>query len=137
MDEERSTPTGLPSRRTVIGAAAWSVPVIALATATPAFAASSPPTLSFTKFSPAQKPAQVVVTWAAKVSGAPSVSASLLVQVYKADGTLLASKSATASLKPTGSGKVTLTVPRILRAHHVTATLTASGLKSVSTTANL
>lgn len=37
--------SGLPSRRAVIGAAAWSVPVIALVTAMPAFAASVSPSI--------------------------------------------------------------------------------------------
>lgn len=41
-------PVAPPSRRTVIGAALWSVPVITLATAAPAFAASGELTLEFT-----------------------------------------------------------------------------------------
>lgn len=42
MSDLDDVTTRLPNRRTVIGAAAWSVPVIAVMTATPAFAASSP-----------------------------------------------------------------------------------------------
>jgi hypothetical protein len=41
MSDSVGNGSGLASRRTVIGAAIWSVPVIALVTATPAFAASS------------------------------------------------------------------------------------------------
>lgn len=55
--------SGLPSRRAVIGAVAWSVPVIAMVTATPAFAASTVP------------PGAIVLSsiglWNQKVGGKP------------------------------------------------------------------
>ena len=51
MSDYADSYAGLPKRRTVIAAAAWSVPVIAAVTATPAFAASSSP------------PAGVALSW--------------------------------------------------------------------------
>jgi hypothetical protein len=43
MSDFAGASSGLPSRRAVVGAAIWSVPVIAVVTATPAFAASTVP----------------------------------------------------------------------------------------------
>lgn len=53
--------SGLPSRRTVIAAAAWSVPVIAVMTATPAFAASESVGLAVTGFQ-ASKSTRLVIS---------------------------------------------------------------------------
>lgn len=41
--------SGLPSRRSLIAAAAWSVPIVAVMTATPAFAASDSPSINALK----------------------------------------------------------------------------------------
>lgn len=48
MAPQTSRAVRTPSRRALLGAAAWSVPVIAVGTATPAYAVSSTATLAFT-----------------------------------------------------------------------------------------
>lgn len=137
MNNSACAPPGGPSRRTVIGAAAWSVPVITLATATPAFAASLDPRMSFTRFSADQRKQAVVVKWGAMVSGVPSASASLLIQLYTEGGDQLGSETVPVSLSPKDSGQVSLPVAADAGAHHVTATLTSPEIPSVSTSTNL
>lgn len=121
----------------MIGAAAWSVPVVVLATATPAFAASSDPRLSFTRFTAQQKKQAVVVRWGAAVSGVASASASLLVQLYTQGGDQLGSETVSVTLSPKDNGQVSFDVASDAGAHHATATLTSPGVPSVSTSTNL
>ena len=131
LDDSAGAPSGLPSRRTVIGAAAWSVPVIALATATPAFAASCAPGSNLTlSISATQKSKRVVVSYTAGVSGCAKVNASLTVFVYKADGTQLATatKSMTLRQAAADTGTVKLDLDTGIVAHHVTATLSSPPL---------
>jgi len=138
VDDAARTPEGRPSRRTLIGAAAWSVPVIAVATATPAFAASAPiATLSFTSFSASQKKQKVTVSYEVLVSGATTVTGSLLVQLWDSGGNVLGTDTVAVTLRPKASGKVRFTVSPTPTPHHATALLTSSGLASVSATANL
>lgn len=136
MDTVVRPESGRPSRRTVIGAAVWSVPVIAVATATPAFAASTTPTLSFTRFT-VTGGRRIRVSFAVRVTGATSVSASLAIQLWDANGAQLGSVTRALTLSPTSSGRVTFNVPATAGADHATATLTSPGLQAVSATASL
>ncbi len=132
------TPPGRrPSRRTLIGAAAWSVPVIAVATATPAVAASKTPRLSFTLFRVSQKGQTVTARYRVRVAWANSVSASLTIELNAADGAALGSRTCAITPSPTTSGTETFDLPAGAAPHHATATLVSTGLTTLSATAYL
>lgn len=95
--------SGQPSRRTVIAAAAWSVPVIAGMTATPAFAASQSVNLALTGFQ-AKKSTRVVI------SGNPL---SIHLALNRISGSLTVTVGSQKPAVMVNSITVIITVPRL------------------------